>query len=292
VKVLSLFNGMSCGMMALEGLGINVDSYYSSEIDKYANQATEALYPDIIQVGDVTKWNEWDIDFSSIDLLLAGFPCQAWSMAGNQEGDDDPRGELVHNLIRVWDRIDALRSRERKAPARFMFENVKMKDEFIQYINNLFGAKPTTIDSALVSAQMRKRLYWSNINIDGQPRDLDLCIGDIWNGGEEITERYNAKVKGTLAYEKSRSQTKTLNDKAYCLTTRGQGISNTGATNIKIDDLYFKPCVIESLRLQSIPEDKINTIINCGLSKTQIHKLSGNGWNVATIKHVLRNIAY
>ena len=137
MNVLSLFNGMSFGMMALEKLSIPVTNYYSSEIDKYANQATKALFPDVVQLGDVTKWHDWDVDFSGIDLLLAGFPCQAWSVAGKQKGDDDPRGALVHDLINIWQAINELRKRDNKPPVKFMFENVKMKKEFLEYINDL-----------------------------------------------------------------------------------------------------------------------------------------------------------
>lgn len=124
-NVLSLFNGMSFGMMALQSLNIKVDNYYSSEIDKYANQATQALFPDVIQLGDVTKWDDWDIDLGSIDLLLAGFPCQAWSIAGKQKGDNDPRGALVHDLIDIWTEVNAARRFMGKEPVKFMFENVK-----------------------------------------------------------------------------------------------------------------------------------------------------------------------
>ena len=90
MNCLSLFNGYGGLSLALDMLGIKPAKMYSSEIDKYANQAAQALYPDTIQMGDITKWREWDIDFSKIDLLTAGFPCQAWSMAGKMEGDNDP----------------------------------------------------------------------------------------------------------------------------------------------------------------------------------------------------------
>ncbi|MAF36322.1 hypothetical protein CL622_04355, partial [archaeon] len=138
MNVLSLFNGMSCGMMALERLNIKVGKYYSSEIDKYANKASETLYPEIIQLGDATKWQDWSIDLGSIDLLMAGFPCQAWSMAGKQKGDNDPRGALVHDLINIWNAINHERGNQGKDPVKFLFENVKMKKEFLDYINNLF----------------------------------------------------------------------------------------------------------------------------------------------------------
>lgn len=122
MNVLSLFNGMSCGMMALEKLGVRVNKYYSSEIDKYASQAAQALYPDTIQLGDVTSWRDWDIDWSSIDLVAGGFPCQAWSMAGKQLGDRDDRGILF------WVMLDIMKHVKHYNPdVDFMIENVKMK---------------------------------------------------------------------------------------------------------------------------------------------------------------------
>lgn len=188
LNVLSLFNGMSFGRMALDSLNIPVNKYFSSEIDKYANQATQALFPDTIQLGDVTKWQDWeliniDFDLGEIDLLLAGFPCQAWSMAGKQKGDDDPRGALVHDLINIWKQINLCRAALKKGPVKFMFENVKMKKEFLDYINKLFGVEPICINSALVSAQNRKRYYWTNIKGVNQPEDTGTTWGDVREHG-------------------------------------------------------------------------------------------------------------
>ena len=101
LNVLSLFDGISAGRVALERAEIEVGNYYSSEIDKYAIQVSKNNYPDIIQLGDVTKWREWDIDWSSIGLVCGGFPCQTWSTAGNQQGDKDPRGQLFWVLLDI-----------------------------------------------------------------------------------------------------------------------------------------------------------------------------------------------
>lgn len=171
INVLSLFDGISCGRIALDRANINVGKYYASEIDKYATQISEHNYPDIIRLGDVTKWKEWDIDFSRIDLLIAGFPCQAWSVAGRQKGDTDPRGALVHDLIAIWNEC-----KKHNPDIKFLFENVKMKKEFIEYINGLFGVEPIEINSALVSAQNRRRLYWTNIEGIEQPEDKGILL--------------------------------------------------------------------------------------------------------------------
>ena len=110
MTVLSLFDGLSGGRIALQRANIGVTRYYSSEIDKYAIKIADKNHPQdsAYRLGDVTKWREWDIDWSSIDLLLAGFPCQAWSLAGQQGGDSDPRGALMHDLIAIWRHIESL----------------------------------------------------------------------------------------------------------------------------------------------------------------------------------------
>jgi len=172
--VLSLFNGVSCGYLALERAGVVVKRYYSSEIGKYAMQVTAKNYPDVIELGDIKNWQAWGIDFSKIDLVLAGFPCQAWSVAGKQKGDNDPRGALVHDLLAVWGLV-----RQLNPDVKFLFENVKMKKEFLDYINDLFGVEPILINSALLSAQNRKRYYWTNIHGVKQPEDRGIMLKDI-----------------------------------------------------------------------------------------------------------------
>jgi len=123
--VLSLFDGISCGQVALQRAGIKVANYYASEIDKHAINVTQYNHPNTIQLGDITEWRKWDIDWSSIDILLAGFPCQAWSVAGKQQGDNDPRGALVHELIAIWNRVKLVNPN-----LKFLFENVRMKKGF------------------------------------------------------------------------------------------------------------------------------------------------------------------
>lgn len=173
MKVLSLFNGMSCGMMALNELGIEPEVYYSSEIDKYANKLSQFLYPGIIQLGDINNWKEWDIDLGNIDLILAGFPCQSWSMAGHSKGLDDVRGQLALTLVDVW------KATAKENPnVKFLFENVKMKKEHLETVNGIFGVEPICINSALVSAQNRVRYYWTNLAVS-QPEDLEIKLSSI-----------------------------------------------------------------------------------------------------------------
>lgn len=182
-NVLSLFDGISAGRVALDRANIIYDKYYASEIDKYAISITQYNYPDTIQLGDVTKWREWDIDWSSIDLLLAGFPCQSWSVAGKQQGDKDPRGKLL------WDMLDILTNIRKYNPkVIFLFENVKMKKDFLEYINNAIGVAPIEINSSNLSAQRRRRLYWTNINNITQPEDKKIYLRDVLE--KEVEEKY------------------------------------------------------------------------------------------------------
>ena len=182
MQVISLFNGMGFCKMALDSLGVKVDKFYSSEIDKYANQATQAMFPDTIQVGDVLNWRDWDIDWSSIDLVTGGFPCQAWSMAGKQLGDKDERGMLF------WVMLDIIKHVKHFNPdVKFLIENVRMKKEFEEYItthteNALGKVYKVLINSALVSAQNRNRYYWTSFAV-GQPEDRGVTWGDIRERG-------------------------------------------------------------------------------------------------------------
>ena len=179
INVLSLFDGISCGMVALERAGIEVNNYYASEIDKYAVQVSEKNYPDIIRLGDVTKWGEWDIDFKKIGLLLAGFPCQAWSVAGHQQGDLDPRGMLLWDMLNIYNHIKNINPN-----LLFLFENVQMKKDFQDYVNTAIGVTPICINSSLLSAQNRKRNYWTNIPNVTQPEDKGIMLKDIIEGGD------------------------------------------------------------------------------------------------------------
>ena len=168
MNILSLFDGMSCGRLALDRLGIKVDKYYASEIDKYAIQVSSANYPDIIQIGDVCEVK--GEDYPDIDLVLAGSPCQGFSFAGNQLAFDDPRSALFFEFVRILKEVK---------PKYFLLENVKMKKEFLDVISEHVGVEPILINSALVSAQNRLRYYWTNIPGVEQPEDRGIVLRDI-----------------------------------------------------------------------------------------------------------------
>lgn len=209
MRVLSLFDGMSCGQIALRELGVNIEKYYASEVDKFAIAQTQLNFPDTIQLGDVERWGKWDIDWSSIDLLIGGSPCQGFSFAGKQLAFDDPRSRLFFVYVDILNHL-----REVNPSARFLLENVVMKKEHINVITERLGVHPVMINSALVSAQSRKRLYWSNIKTrtEGlfgdvytdipQPIDRKLVIKDILD--DEVDEKYylRKEVVATLLEHK------------------------------------------------------------------------------------------
>lgn len=177
LNVLSLFDGMSCGRIALDRANIEVGNYYSSEIDKYATKVSQANYPDIIQLGDILNWKSWTIDWSSIDLILAGSPCQGFSFAGKQLAFNDPRSALFFVYLDILNHIKSVNTQ-----VKFILENVKMKKESLKVITDAVGVEPVFINSALVSAQNRQRYYWSNIKIT-QPEDKGITWGDVRERG-------------------------------------------------------------------------------------------------------------
>ena len=178
MEIISTFNGMGCIWLALNELGIKVTKRYSSEIDKYANIVNNANYPDTIQLGDVTKWREWDIDWSKINLFVGGSPCQGFSFAGKQLNFDDPRSKLFFVFVDILNHI-----KQANPDVIFLLENVKMKKEYRDIISGRLGVEPIEINSSLVSAQNRKRLYWTNIPGIAQPKDRKILLKDILEDG-------------------------------------------------------------------------------------------------------------
>jgi DNA-cytosine methyltransferase len=174
MKVLSLFDGISAGQLALQRAGIAVDAYYASEIDKYAISVTDKNFPNTIQLGDVTKWREWDIPWGEIDLVIGGSPCQGFSFAGKQLNFNDPRSALFFVFVDICHRVA-----DENPKMRFMLENVRMKKEYQDVITGYFGVEPIAINSSLVSAQNRYRLYWTNIPNVTQPDDCGILLRDI-----------------------------------------------------------------------------------------------------------------
>ena len=292
MNVLSLFDGISCGQVALERAGIKVDNYYASEIDKYAIQVTQANYPNTIQLGDIKNWKNWDITWNKIDLLFAGFPCQSWSIAGKEKGIEDSRGQLM------WDMLDILHHIKKQNPnIKFLFENVKMKKEFLQYVNQAIGVTPIEINSSLVSAQNRKRLYWTNINNKKswffdvsipQPKNthqywnhiVQYNATDVYYLTEKMMLWINKDLKRKRKFKIYQCDSK---EKMQMLeASHYKGISNQRC--FAINDVYGLRYIapIECERLQTLPDN-----YTAGISRTQRYKALGNGWTVDIIVHIL-----
>jgi len=179
INVLSLFDGMSCGQVALARAGIRVKDYFASETDKYAIKVCKDNYPNTQHVGDVLQVDTTRLP--AIDLLIGGSPCQGFSFAGKQLNFDDPRSKLFFEYVRILKECGS---------TYFLFENVRMKQEYQDVISECLGVTPIEINSALVSAQNRRRLYWTNIpNVD-EPEDKNINWGDVRESGIEWSPMY------------------------------------------------------------------------------------------------------
>lgn len=223
MKVLSLFDGMSCGQIALKELGHDV-IYYASEIDKHAIKQTQLNFPNTIQLGSVTEWKTWNIDWSTINLVLAGSPCQGFSFAGKQLAFDDPRSKLFFVFVEILNHIKKF-----NPDVKFLLENVNMKKEYLRVISEYVGVFPVNINSNLVSAQNRDRWYWTNIRTKKvglfdelyvdipQPKDRGILLKDILEN--EIDEKYflSDKMLNYLTVQKNRVPSD-INKKSACFT--------------------------------------------------------------------------
>jgi len=200
MNVLSLFDGMSCGQLALKNLGVKVNKFYASEIDKFAINVTQENFPNTIQLGDVTQVDGTSLD--TIDLLIGGSPCQGFSFAGKNLNFEDPRSKLFFEFIRLL--------KECK-PKYFLLENVKMKKESEAIITELLGVEPIEINSRLLSAQNRKRLYWTNIPNLTQPKDLGITWGMVREHGVSIDKFYYTEKAMQWLAKQSQLKNRVLN---------------------------------------------------------------------------------
>ena len=305
-NVLSLFDGMSCGQIALNRAGIIYENYFASEIDKNAIKVTQHNYPNTNQIGSVININSENLP--KINLLIGGSPCQSFSFAGKMKGmstkDEQEILSLEHYLklkeqgfefegqsYLFWEYVRLLKETK---PTYFLLENVMMKEHWKKVITETLGVEPIMINSNLVSAQDRKRLYWTNIPNISQPNDKRLFLKDIMEDVVDekynITERFYKKVEGTLSYKKARGNCRTPDRKSKTLTTSGHGISNSGSTNIKISDDFLRiPTPTECERLQTVPDNytKIE-----GLRDSHRNFMLGNGWTVDIVAHIFKSINF
>lgn len=281
MNVLSLFDGMSCGQIALERLGIKVDKYYASEIDEPALMVSKKNYPNTIYVGDVAKIKADDLE--PIDLLIGGSPCQGFSFNGKQLAFDDERSVLFFEFVRLL--------KEYK-PKYFLLENVNMKKEYEDVINKFLGCRPIKINSKIVSAQSRPRLYWTNIPLIGELADKNILLKDVLETDKpkeyfDVFKAQDRKIKSIENKKWSAEKLNDINGKCQCLTAGfGMGGSKPWIYCDYID--YIRMLTpVECERLQNVPDD----YTKCdGITNRKRYKMLGNGWTVDVIAHILKNI--
>ena len=248
INVLSLFDGMSCGRIALERAGIEIDNYYASEIDKYAMQVSEKNYPDIKQLGSVIGLTEEDLlELGEIDMLIGGSPCQGFSVAGKMKGSQTKEGVDVTSLEQYLDlknrgfEFDGqsylfweyVRVCKIVKPKYFFLENVRVTKKWLPMFNEAMGVEPIIINSRLVSAQNRIRYYWTNISGIIQPEDkgillkdiLEEEVGEIFNAGENLQKGYKGGNQLNPNY-KSQANTIHEGDKSGTICAGTHGYAN------------------------------------------------------------------
>jgi len=327
INVLSLFDGMSCGQIALERAGIPVNEYYASEIDKYAIAVTMKNYPDTMQLGDINHVTFFNLP--KIDLLCGGSPCQGFSVAGKQLNFDDPRSKLFFEFVRLKNEIQ---------PKYFFLENVKMKKEYQDVISKYLGVEPVEVNSALVSAQNRKRLYWTNIPGFEIPEDRKVFLIDIlesnvsdlyyhseaainymnrsvadgrnhWDFAHHSDSRKNKSAAITANFKKGvpynvlieRNKVNQLNPYSGCSTNQPKmqhRIFSSEGKSTALTEFSGRLSIYpdkDSLirKLTPIECERLQTIednhTDC-VSNTQRYKMIGNGWNIDTIVEFFKNI--
>jgi len=275
-NILSLFDGISCARLALDRIGIDYDNYFSSEIDEWCLKIVENHYSDNINLGDVSKIDATQLP--EIELLIGGSPCQGFSLIGERLDFDDVRSALIHHFFRILDECK---------PKYFLLENVKMNRQCQEFITQKLGVEPTEINSALLSGQNRRRLYWTNIPNIIQPSDLQISGKSVFEDSkyEMATVR---KAKGDLP----RRVVPPNGDKLGCLTASyykgangdGRPAKATVFGEYSQSDLTMLT-PIECERLQTIPDD-----YTFGVSKTQRYKMIGNSFTIDVIVHLLTNM--
>ena len=313
INVLSLFDGISCGQYSLELAGIPVKKYYASEIDENCIKITQKNYPNTIQLGDVRNLTYNHLitlpcGAEQFDLLIGGSPCQDLSIAGTRKGLEGNRSCLFWEFVRVLKTIK---------PKYFLFENVaSMKCEDKEIITKTLGVEPICINSALVSAQTRKRLYWTNIPNVQQPENRGILLKDILESGIApqnksycLTETHHKASfsdfvkKHTrtmiampirLGHLEGRSNAQanrvySIEGKSVCLNANGGGGgAKTGLYKIDLPDgeyIIRKLTPIECERLQTLPDN-----YTAGISNSSRYKAIGNGWTCEVIAHILRGL--
>lgn len=291
MNVLSLFDGMSCGQIALNRAGIKYDNYYASEIEEAPIKVTQHNYPNTIQLGDVTKINIKELP--KIDLLIGGSPCQSFSNAGTQDGFNGKSGLF-------WEYVRILKESN---PKYFLLENVVMKKEWENIISESLGVKPVLINSSLVSAQNRKRLYWTNIPNILQPKDKNILLKNILEKGAETYKEKSYALTlhtGTVRdfFIKSQSNIVFIKDENGKLIVADGFVHFSLPKSKEPFKIHKIKCNLTdgnySFRTLTTSENESLQTIPIGytsiVNKTQAQNMIGNGWTVDVITHIFNNL--
>ena len=292
--VLSLFDGMSCGQIALNKTGISYGKYYASEIDKHAIKVTQHNYQNTIQLGSVTDIKGTDL--AKVDLLIGGSPCQGFSFAGKQLNFEDPRSKLFFEFVRLKKECN---------PKYFLLENVPMKKEFEQVITEHLQVEPVRINSNVFSAQDRKRSYWTNIPLNKIPDACDVCIKDIVGFESKIPQESDIidEVKKYTSRDFQISISKNGRIRPHRCDVKKSGISEVGTLVNPSDKCVtiiashapktYKSNPFEIYELSQKECEQIQTVpigYTSVVSEKQAKKMLGNGWTVDVIAHIFEGL--
>lgn len=319
INVVSLFNGMGTLRQAFHNLGIKVNNYYSSEIKTYAIKLQQHHFPDVIQVGDIRNWKEWDIDWSSIDFIGSGSPCQDLSVAGKRSGINGDKSSLFFVFIEILNHCKSLNPN-----VKFLQENVGSADKRdVGIMSRELGVYPVRLNSSLVTAQLRDRYYWTNIKTKEtmfdsvtdipEPKDLKISYKDIITSGivdkeksqallmsEAKTYGYKDMDKFSELISRRKEQGKqlpnfiyTLKEKANCILESESRPHNNELSLLKRDNKGFTNVVIDNFnvrilnktelcRLQGFPDNYCDI-----LTRNKAASLLGDGWTLPMIEHIL-----
>lgn len=311
MNVLSLFDGISAGQLALKRVGIEVDNYFASEVDKYAIKVTQSNFPNTVQIGNVEQVSA--VNLPKIDLLIGGSPCQGFSPSGKGLNFEDPRSRLFFEYVRLLNEV---------CPKYFLLENVKMKKEWVKIISDMLGTEPVEINSSLVSAQNRKRLYWTNIPNVTIPEDKGILLKDVieqdYDGIYVLPRGYNKGGVQSYNYKSPSITTSSWQHNFFIYTNKSsnglvqEGFIDTNKQGNRVYSIAGKSCTITSNsggkagngncliidggnirkfteieveRLQTFPDNYTFSV-----SSNQRYKLLGNAWTVDVITHILGSL--
>ncbi len=295
ITAMGLFDGYCGGRVALDKINLEVARYYSCEIDKHANSVSKINWPENIELGDVTKWREWDVDWASIDLLIGGSPCQGFSDAGKGLNFEDPRSKLFFEFVNILNHIKSVNPK-----VVFMLENVDMKKAWTGVISEYLNVEQIKIEAGLISPCYRPRNYWCNFNVE-MPNDLKMNVCDFVEDGfiypASITgRRINPETGKRDDYNKDIPISQYLevqsHGKARCVTTVGKDCLLTTMKPGKYKDAYKtlekntdwrEPTIDELCKWHGIPQGYFSSA-----TENQARKMIGNGWNIDVIAHILK----